>query len=412
MGRPRKPDNGHLDNYPGLGLYSDGRYFFKNPKTGRHRSLKTRDLKQAIARWAVAKALVDKAYGDDTSSRLASSLVQSNTPTSRGAHAHLADFIRQWRTEVLEQDKVKVKIKRNQGKPLSGRTKDDYIKLAKQLETSPESRFPLSHPQQLSRLRQLLSPWITKPTHYNHLKAVLGRVYDHAVYMGLVERNPMRDVDKQAVARREVLMPDEAYLAITEQLTEHRLNKQVWDGRWRAYICDLLYMLSQQPVDAFSLRLSQLRLEAGEHGEIHLARAKTNVTGIIGMNAEMREVVDWLLAFRREQLQMRSSVLRSIEDDHLLIYPAYMDRRSRWKPVTHRTFADWWRKATKAAGYDGQYWLMDLRKKGLTDEFVAQGENDKGLHETEAMRNHYRLIKPPKHSRNTLTRIQERQNLP
>jgi len=51
---------------------------------------------------------------------------------------------------------------------------------------------------------------------------------------------------------------------------------------------------------------------------------------------------------------------------------------------------------------------MDLRKKGLTDEFVSQGENDKGLHETDAMKRHYRLIVPPKRSKNTLTPIREK----
>lgn len=53
---------------------------------------------------------------------------------------------------------------------------------------------------------------------------------------------------------------------------------------------------------------------------------------------------------------------------------------------------------------------MDLRKKGPTDEFVNQGENDKGLHETEAMKRHYRLINPPKRSQNTLISIHDRAN--
>ena len=34
--------------------------------------------------------------------------------------------------------------------------------------------------------------------------------------------------------------------------------------------------------------------------------------------------------------------------------------------------------------------LMDLRKEGLTEESVNQSENDKGIHETAAMRVYYR----------------------
>lgn len=50
-------------------------------------------------------------------------------------------------------------------------------------------------------------------------------------------------------------------------------------------------------------------------------------------------------------------------------------------------------------------------KGGLTEEFLSQGENDKGGHETEAMRNHYRLIKPPKRARTTI-RFEREQKTP
>src|SRR5690554_2118156 len=66
-----------------------------------------------------------------------------------------------------------------------------------------------------------------------------------------------------------------------------------------------------------------------------------------------------------------------------------------------------WAEACKDAGYSGQYQLRDLRKKGLTDEFVSQGENNKGGHQTEAMRRHYRLITPPERSRSTLKSIKK-----
>lgn len=408
--RHRLNDNSELKPYPGLGRYRDGRYFYQNPHTGRQTTLKTRDKEKAIVLWAIAKAATDRAYGDMAATDLADKLQASNTPISKGANIHLCDFIKDWREKVLEAGLLKVKIKRGQGKPVTDRTKADYIAQAKQLESSDGARFPLASPKALQLIRALLSPWGAKPTHYNHLKAVLGRVYDHAVFLGLIDKSPMRDIDKLPVEERTVLIPDQAYIAITDQLMVHRINKQEFDGEWRVKICDLSYMLSQQPVDLFSLRIPQLNLKAGDHGRITLARHKTGIAGEIDMNADMREVIDWLLEFRRSELAKRSVVGIQDADDHLLIYPAYLDKRSRWKPVKHRTFSAWWLEAREAAGITENYRLMDLRSKGLTDEEHNQGANEKGLHATQRMKDHYVKVKPPKRSTSTLTAIRERKH--
>lgn len=406
--RPRNRKNEELKPYPGLGQYKDGRFFFHNPHTGKQVSLRTKVLAEAITMWGIAKAACDAEYGNTDTTELAERIKQSNVPISRGANIHLSDFIREWREQHLEPGLVKVKIKRSQGQPLSDRTKADYTAQALQLEASPDARFPINSPRALPLLRTLLAPWGNTPTHYNHLKAVLGRVFDHAVFKGLVDRNPMRDIDKLAVEERKVLIPDEAYVAITNLLMVHQHNKHEFDGEWRAKIVDLAYMLSQQPVDIFSIKVAQLQLDAGEHGEIRLARSKTGVSGVIEMNAEMREVVDWLLAFRKAELA-KVTVVKKEHAEFLLLYPAYFEARYRLRPVRHRTFSEYWREATAAAGYPGMYRLMDIRKKALTDEYGNQGENDKGLHDTERMKWHYRLIVPPKRSRNTLVSIRNKQ---
>lgn len=403
--RPRSESNDDLKDYLGLGRYSDGRYFFRNPYTRVQVSLKTRDRNRAIALWALSKAMADKAYGDPSGASLAAKLQASNTPTSKGANIHLGDFINEWKRDYLDKGLVTIKIHRNQGQSLSDRTKKDYQKYCGMLTGTGKAGFPISSPQVLKQVRALLSQWIASPTTYNHLKALLGRVFDHAVLQGLVDRNPMRDVEPLAVAERKVLVPDEAYLNIVKQLKVHDYNKRTFDGEWRIYVCDLLYMFSQQPIDAFGLQVSQFRLDAGKYGEIDLARSKTGVAGIIEMNAEMRECVDWLLAWRKEQMR-KANVVMVPPNDSLLIYPAYMDRQHRWKPLRHRTFSGWWLDARRAAGIEEDYWLMDLRKKGLTEEYLSQGENDKGLH-GEKMKWHYRLIVPPKRSLNTLTPIRK-----
>jgi len=111
------------------------------------------------------------------------------------------------------------------------------------------------------------------------------------------------------------------------------------------------------------------------------------------MNKELAELWQWFIEFKRSQ---------NITSEYLLVYPMYFDVRSRAQKVQHRTIQAAWRKACKETGYGDQYQLRDLRKKGLTEEYLEQGENDKGGHETEAMRKHYRLIKPPKRARTTI----------
>ena len=132
----------------------------------------------------------------------------------------------------------------------------------------------------------------------------------------------------------------------------------------------------------------------------HFARHKTAVGIVLEMNQELRDLVDWFRNFKRQQ---------GIISPYLMVYPNYFDKRSRTKPVKHRFMQLSWAQACEDAGYKGQYHLSDLRKKGLTDEFLSQGENDKGGHETEAMRKHYRLVRPPKRSKSTLKYINKEQ---
>jgi len=182
-----------------------------------------------------------------------------------------------------------------------------------------------------------------------------------------------------------------------------------------AKICDLIYMMSQQPIDVF-LQEKQIKFydqpqlvgyadaNTGEteeflsHGVITLARSKTKIGIEIEMNDDMASLIRWLQDFKRRQ---------GVISPHLLVYPMYLDKRSRSKPVRHRFMQSAWAEACKEAGLEGKYQLRDLRKKGLTDEFLKQGDNDKGGHDSEAMKKHYRLVKPPKRALNTLTALRK-----
>jgi hypothetical protein len=111
------------------------------------------------------------------------------------------------------------------------------------------------------------------------------------------------------------------------------------------------------------------------------------------MNKELRDLIEWFRNWKRAQ---------EIISPYLMVYPRYFGMRSRTKPVRHKFMQTSWAEACEEAGFKGQYQLRDLRKKGLTDEFLSQGENNKGGHESPQMRKHYRLIRPPERAKSTL----------
>lgn len=404
-----------MSQYPGLYINEHGVFYVRHPRTRKKASLDTKDRTTAVRRWSLLAERWEKEQADWQTQALADKLNSLSFPRSEGDDTFVGDYLRHWRTQILGHQIYGRRVEwgeclvvslrgRNRGRPVAHTTRVDYANDARQLEQREEAQFPLSDRDLTRKVRKLLAPWLQKPTHYNGLRNTLSRVFAHAVQEGLIDRNPINDIGKASEHKREVLIPDEAYLAITEKLKVHKLNRREFDGTWRSKICDLIYMLSQQPVDVFGIREDQAELyeqpviEEGEQvwGLVRFSRHKTDVGIELGMNRELRNLWQWFIDFKREQ---------QIASPYLMVYPRYFDQRSRGKPVKHRFMQDSWREACAAAGYGAQYQIRDLRKKGLTDEYLAQGENDKGGHETEAMRKYYRLITPPKRARSTLGHI-------
>ncbi len=405
----RKPGQEWLDRYPGLYIQArDGTFYVRHPITRKQGSLQTTDKQTAIRRWSILQQMWENERTDFDAQLMAGNMSAAR-PADAGSRTTLKKYLRKWRTDLLGHSVIDGEVRwgechvlsqrgRNRGRPIAMATRIDYANDAQQLEASDESSFTMADPHILRKIRRLLSPWLTKPTHYNGLRNTLSRVFSHAVEDGLIDRNPMVDVKKVTEPRREVLIPDEAYKEITARLCIHKLNKQTYDGTWRAKICDMIYMMSQQPIDVFGLKEDQIQDDQGPHGEIHFARHKTGVPIVLEMNQDLRDLVEWFRQWKREQ---------GIISPYLMVYPTYFDKRSRSKPVKHRFMQLSWADACTEAGYKGEYQLRDLRKKGLTDEFVSQGENNKGGHETEAMRKHYRLIRPPERSKSTLKSLRD-----
>ena len=415
--RARKPGNEWLQDFPGLYINEHGMFFVVHPKTGRRSTLDTKERAKAIRRWTLINETWDRELYQWRSEDLANRLAALSTPHDPEGRTLLCDYVRTWREDVLGHSIVDGRIVwgdcnvlalrgPHQGQPIELPTRRDYASDCQQLEASEDARFSLSDPEAVQKIRKLLSPWLKTPTHYNGLRNSINRVYLHAVDQGIVQRNPIVDVRKAVIQKRKVLIPDEAYKAITGCLCIHKHNRRIMDGTWRAKICDLLYSMSQQPIDVLSIREDQGEvygepvLVDGEpaYGVIHFARHKTEIGIELYMNEELADLWKWFVNFKKEQ---------QIISPFLLVNPRYYDMRSRASHVRHKTLQIAWRQACREAGYGDTYRLSDLRKKGLTEEFLAQGENDKGGHETPGMANHYRLIKPPKRARSTIRILRE-----
>jgi hypothetical protein len=191
-------------------------------------------------------------------------------PVEEASRITLKEYLHHWRTKLIGHQIKKGKVRwgechvfsqrgRNRGRPIAMGTRTDYAADAQQMEASEGSEFLLSDPQLLRRIRRLLSPWLTKPTHYNGLRNTLSRAFSQAVQDGLIDRNPMRDIQKISEPKREVLIPDDAYKEITAHLCIHKINRRKMDGTWQAKICDMIYMMSQQPIDVFGLEEDQIK---------------------------------------------------------------------------------------------------------------------------------------------------------
>lgn len=390
----------------------------RHPVTDRQMQLETRDPNEA-------KALYDTIMPKWRSEHLAAKNQQfieriSNAGDliTKGDKILFSELLVQFRQEPLgcTVDNGAIKLGKcslitmrgpNRGKPLSRISQKDYAYMCRQLEdrvdSNPEEfNFSITDYDALRKLRSLLSRWLIKPRHYNHLRDVLSRVFKYGVDMGYVIANPISQIDKQiSGSRKKIYVPDEAYLAITDYLVQDfTYNRAKKDGTFRAKVFDVLYMVSSRVTDALNLK------DRGNDKSIFLQErmirfttSKTDILQEIVMNDDLVDLVIWWQEFKFKQ---------GIGSTHLMCYPRYY-RPSGGQPITARTASSWWHEAAVATGYP-QFMQRDLRRKGLTDEFLNQGRNDKGGHETEAMRKHYIAIELPKRSENTLIDIRSKLN--
>ena len=369
VGRPRKINK---DLPPGLFCYP-GRNCYIRLGEMRPVDLHTKDKAEALAiYWEFRRA-----WDMEQASRHAESITTQLQAAAKGCdRLTVAGYAENWRKTKLPT------LAKPNGKLLSKKTRADYARMLKnQVEKFEPFKTIALSAVTTKDMRQFLAQWIDSPHHYNYTKSLLSRMLQFSVDEGLLDSNPIDSIRRRPVAKRDVYMPNDHYVAITAKMTD-----------FEARACDLLYLISHRPKDVLSLKDAQI-----DGNIIRFTASKNDVDMEIEMNEDLAETIRWVRDRKTEQ---------GIVSPHLVVYPTSSKRRHIGKPLSagylSRKFAD----AVIAAGLTkGKYTLRDIRPKGLTDEFLVAGDSDKGGHKTEAMKQHYRRVRLPMRAKNNLRRI-------
>lgn len=370
-GRPRKINH----NLP-TGLYCyPGRNCYIRIGESKPVTLPTKNHKEALViywafqeKWAATQA---KKKAESLTARLIASATNVEI-------IPISDYARKWRETYLP------KLLKANGKPLGEKTRGDYARMLKGQVEKHEVFSTLAVSElRVGDCRIFLDKWIESPSFYNYMKSLLSRVVQFAVDQGKLEVNPLDQVNRRPVAKREVYMSNKDFQAITAAMCERdRLA------------CELLYMVSHRPADVLSLREDQV-----QDGILKFTAGKNDVDMEIEINDDLAGVIQSLKDWKAES---------QIVSPYLAVYDAGSKRRHIGKPLSVGYLSHAFAAAVGAAGFvKGKYTLRDIRPKGLSDEYVIAGENNKGGHKTEAMKQRYRRVRVPVRAKNNLRLIRE-----
>lgn len=386
MGRPRK--NGSKDLPPGLYLYNDRNAYIKMKDMSEAVEIGTRDRAEALAiYWEFRKI-----YDAEKSVKRAEKLIADLTIAAKGgSHTTVAEYATTWRKSHLP------KLVTKEGKLISKKTLGDYERMLRlQVETNEEFKNIAVAGVTAKQIRTFLARWISNPKYYNNFKSLLSRMFADVVAEGLRDMNPVVEIARRPVAKRNVYTPLDHYLSITAEMAE-----------WESKACDLIYLISHRPGDVLRLRDQAPDVRY----ELRRGRKVVIVSFTATKNEQAMEIVDYVdseggiesvLQWFRDWKKTQN--LRLVK--HFICYPKTSRRRSIGLPISVGYLSRKFAEASLAVGLAGKYTPRDLRKKGLTDEARIAGKaTNKGGHKTQAMREYYVVGGLPQRHKNKLTVI-------
>lgn len=386
MARPRKP--GHRDLPPGLYLYKGRDAYIKMP--GMRKALTLDGVRDRETARGLYKRFMGKWQPTQAAPKAEKLLTKLDTVAAGGdVDLTVAGYAKTWREKHLP------KLVKKDGNFIGDKTRADYESMLKHQVEKDESFKKLALANVRTKdVRRFLAKWISNPKYYNNFKSLLSRMFADAIAEAHLDENPVADVARRPVAKREVYISMEHYLEITKHLAE-----------WEARACDLIYLISHRPGDVLRLK------DQAPHVRYEKRRGRkvVIVSFTASKNDQAMEIVDHVdteggiettLQWFREWKEKQD--LRLVK--HFICYPKTSRRRSIGKPISVDYLSRRFAEASARAGLAGKYTPRDLRKKGLTDEARIAGKaTNKGGHKTQLMREYYVVGGLPQRHKNQLT---------
>lgn len=357
MSRPRK--TGNKDLRPGLYRRENGVYRMKHPVNGKFFSLDTKDRQEA-------ETLYDELMRhlmDEVSQAKADKLVKK----IKGDELTLAEF-----AKVFREDHLPTLLGRKR-KPINDESKKAYNNFLKNsIELFEGFDRPISyfsHPDNGPQVvRQYLSQWLNMPSPYNYRKACLSRVFQTAIDLGLLQRNPCTAIKNRESVSCDVIIPKDHAKPILGRLAADY-------GDYVAMAVNWLYVVSGRPSDMLDVREQDI-----SDTHLHYTANKNSQPVIMPLDDELIYLSEWFRNFKKKQ---------GIVSQHLIVHPGNVDKKIRYKAISREWLYRRFKAACVAVGYP-DYTLRHLRPSALTEEARQAGEStNKGAHKTKAMQDHY-----------------------
>lgn len=384
MGRPRNKGN---NRYP-EGFYPPDKKNgcrMAHPITGKKMALKTRDIDEGLDRFWQIKEHFRKQQDQ--------ALITDFVSHHQGTGPFLSIIARDYRIKHLP--KAISKRGASKGEPLDAQTINAYSNYLLNLEEEPLFQQPISlfgDPAYGPKvIRQYLSRWLDNPKTYNYRLTCYSRLFEHAIDLGLIQRNPCRDIRNRTTTRRDVYITHDHYKQIVKNLRDD--FHEVY-----ARACDWLYLLSGRAGNMLAIEEKHI-----SDTEVRYYATKNKRLASVTMDKEIHWLIDWFRQYKRDV---------GIVSPYLIVHPLKdshgkkLRRGIAAQPVTVEHLYRRFIKSTNKAGLETYgYTLRDLRPKALTDEAEKAGKKtNKGLH-SETMQAHYIKKVVPETVTNNLKRI-------
>jgi len=217
-------------------------------------------------------------------------------------------------------------------------------------------------------VRKYLSHWLNMPSPYNYRKACLSRLFQTAIDVGLLQRNPCTAIKNRDTVSDDTVIAPEHATSILKRLAAE-------EGEYVSMVVNWLYVVSGRPTDMLDVKESDVL-----DGYINYQATKNSQPVTMEMDSELQFLVNWFRSFKKKH---------AILNKNLIVHGPDVDEKIRFKPISREWLYRRFKKACKNVGYP-EYTLRHLRPTGLTAEAKIAGHaTNKGAHKTKSMQEYY-----------------------